>query len=121
MERTVYALVENDQNQFAVVDNDEGSWSLPTCTVDVGSSFDRAVMLNQVDVRVQPEAFLGFDAATSNTFYLCRARGKAESLLQLHWKSAGEIVALAPQPRFHSVEGFLQGLASTTREPVQPC
>ena len=118
MERTIYALVENDQNQFAVVENGEGGWGLPTCTVDVGGSFDRAVMLDQVDVRVQPEAFLGFDAATSNTFYLCRAKGKPESLLQLHWKSAGEIVTLAPQPNFHSVEAFLQRTSSANREPV---
>ena len=118
MERTVYALVENDQNQLAVVENGEGGWALPTCTVDVGGSFERAVMLDQADVRVQPEAFLGFDAATSNTFYLCHAKGKPESLLQLQWRSAGEMIAIAPQPSFPSVEAFLQGTAVRTSEPV---
>lgn len=121
MERTVYALVENDLNQFAVLESGAGGWTLPTCTIDVGASFDRAVMLDQADVRVQPEAFLTFDAENSNTFYLCRAKGKPETLLQLQWRSAAEVLALAPQPNSPSVIGFLQTSAARTSEPVQPC
>ncbi len=116
MEKVVQALVQDRNGNFAVVADSEGRLGLPTCMIDVGASFKKAVFLREGDVSVEPVGHLGFDPEISEHYYLCEAKGSfaaSTGKLGLQWMKAQDVLRQPLKTTFRPVINYIRAFGMT--------